>query len=335
MSLESELKYENEWAINFLVAKSYESDIILKPQYKLVDSLLNHFQNAASVLLPVLAPNNESSTILSDSEYEDFLQTHHKETALISQILTILINLSFVSENEKYLANHTLFVNSILNFVYGKEQEFVFYSLQIIANIASSFVLKENCYELISYLFGYLYDEDIAYLTTSIEILAKLSQIPQNHYWLAKMDFKFYQRLEELLFIPDSKFQLRVFSLLSNIAQYSSMKAKVQLAQTTTLVKHLVYFLNQFIEEAETLKEDEMEVENEEEEAEEDTKETEMNRTFITKIITTLIYLAAEMKNNPIFLPYEEHLLELSLTTTNEDYSSMLNDLCAEILSRQ
>jgi len=234
-------------------------------------------------------------------ESTEFYYPFAKEANFIQRCCVILRNLSLVEENSKYFASHGHLVKIVLEMLHSKIDMVANYTLEILANISEHFALDGTTIEFVSWLLQLIYSKDLGAVSVVLGLLFKISSVPSNFELLAKlMDADMFKRLEELIFYAaDETAVLREYSMacIINFAKYGSMRMRVQMAQQTGLIRCLIGCVT--------------------------------NSILGESALTALLHLAAESKNRELFLPYEEYLLQMSLS--NHSLARQAGDLLVEL----
>jgi hypothetical protein len=289
-----------------LTVKSFETDFILKPGYGLLDALLKHLHKHWSAVTYLIS--NEST---SNNIYE--LEASHSHIQMLERLLVLFVNLSYVAENEKYLALHAPFINYILDCLWCKEDALANLSLQILCNLAPSIIISDVNPKFVSYVFGFLYHESVSVIATAVATFARLSDSSENMPQLARIDASFFTRLEELTFLgsDDDGIRESCLSIYYNFVHFGTMKTKVQIAHHTNCIRNMITLLSYYA-----------------------LSPSEKNINTAIKIANILYAFATEAKNIHLFTSYEEFFVNITLNTVNPTLQKVIGDMLSELTAR-
>lgn len=277
-----------------LVIKSHETDFIIKAATNLLDKLLSLFDKYwESYLRGVQSDDNYKQKFFQSSEF-----------IYINRTIVILRNISFVEDNERYLAISPKFFNFLQKVLYSKDvdPQLSIHALETLANIAQHFTLHDGNIRLVEYLLElFQSSNEVEVLAVILDIFAKLSRGQLNQQFWAKLEVGLFQRIEDMWYMCSleplqHKVRDSSLTLLLNLANYGTMKTRLQIAQETSCIKFLIGLLTT-------------------EEHSDVNSAQQQSTTIQEKVANILLCLAVEPKNRPLFLPYEEQLIHLSLTT--------------------
>ena len=281
---ESNIASQIENGIDSLIAITHNNDLSIKFNSNLIHFLLQYLTN-------YLNKNN----------------LDENEILFIDKILVILINLSFVSNNISYLITNTDIVNTILPiFISNNDSFHSQFALQIICNLSPVLLLDNSNYDLISFILGYLYNEDLASVTIAIQSLSNLSSISQNSFYISKLDNSILQRVQQLLFFNSQDCVFYALQFLENLIQFNSNHFDIQ---NTIGIKNLMLLLQKGI-------------------SQEDSSSKETTRKIVSVLYN---FIMNEPKSLLFLYPYCTFLYDLLSTINDPGLTSKIYEICIEL----